>query len=85
MMELVAILSANWPMLVLVHQHSKKKLTKAAHKFCSKIMPRTTFFHPEKPDVHKIRILLQDRYNLGQTVTGTKSFHFFSSLNVGRV
>ena len=57
--------------------------TQAAFKYCSNNMPKITFFHLLKLDIEEIHILFQDRYNLGQTVTGTRSFYCFCPLNIG--
>jgi len=48
-------------------------------------MPKITFFDLLKPDIEEICILLQDQYNLRQTVTGTRSFYYFCPLNSGTI
>ena len=57
----------------------------AAYSYCIEAMPLITFIHIAKDDILSDRNMLEYRYQKGNTVHGTRSFHYFSTDKIGTV
>ena len=57
----------------------------AAYSYCVEAMPSIVMYHIAKNDISSDRKMLEQRYATGNTVPGTRSFHFFCSDQIGTV
>ena len=57
----------------------------SVYTYCVEAMPSVHFIHIAKTDILRDRKMLEQRYAKGNTVHGTRSFHYFSSNQIGTV
>ena len=57
----------------------------SVHAFCSSNFDGIQFFTIRKAEMTSIRTLLEERYKLGSTVEGTRSFHHFQPLSTTKI
>lgn len=58
---------------------------KDAFLYCQENITGVNFFYAEADEVAAVRCHLQKRFQKGSTVPGTRSFHYFSSTEIGSI